>query len=359
MKKISTFGGLLLASPLLFAQSSEMAIKVFKLINEARTNPQGFYKNYREKIESYKPAYAAKLKNEKPIPAVLWDAGLEKMTKCSVEENNLNPEYNGSAEICGFSSGRGGTGTPNLSIEAFQFVCDMYTNVHDEEYTYFAIYFNNKLNKYSYVWGNTCNRKKMEFHFNEMIDSSKVDFQKLNTAAGIKYMNEAEKRMLLEINFVRAYPNIYAKIVAHYLDRKAKSWQGLYKDEYDAGLELIQELNSLSPLPVLQPKLCIYNAAKLHGEDNQRRGYSDHTGSDGRDPWDRILKQCKDLITGSENMESGLESPREALIALLIDDGITSRGHRRNILDPRWKYAACYKGYLPPYGTHWVQNFGY
>ena len=54
--------------------------------------------------------------------------------------------------------------------------------------------------------------------------------------------------MIKEINFVRQYPKVYASIIANYLSNESKSWWGLNKDEYDAGLELIDELKSMKPL---------------------------------------------------------------------------------------------------------------
>ena len=43
-----------------------------------------------------------------------------------------------------------------------------------------------------------------------------------------------------------------------------------------------------------------------------------------------------------------------------LHDEIESRGHRRTLLDPNWRYVACYKiGQVGTMPNSWVQNFGY
>ena len=119
----------------------------------------------------------------------------------------------------------------------------------------------------------------------------------------------------------------------------------------------------MPPKSILQPMQCVYDAAKAHGLDCAKRGFLDHTGSDGSAPWDRILKQCKALSHGNENLEgSGSLDPRKSVINLIIDGGISDRGHRYNLLDPSWTSVGCYliQGTAMKMGTtyNWVQNFG-
>ena len=88
---------------------------------------------------------------------------------------------------------------------------------------------------------------------------------------------------------------VYASIIAEHLAKESKSWRGLSKDDYDAGMELIDELKVMSPAQLLYPKKCVYQAAKKHGEDCKKRGYTDHTGSDGSSPFSRISKFSTDF----------------------------------------------------------------
>lgn len=45
-----------------------------------------------------------------------------------------------------------------------------------------------------------------------------------------------------------------------------------------------------------------------------------------------------------ENMSFGFSTPVETMIQLLVDDGNTNRGHRKNIFSPDFNYIGCYTG---------------
>ncbi|HBS88592.1 MAG: hypothetical protein A2W91_18300 [Bacteroidetes bacterium GWF2_38_335] len=346
-----------LISLVAFSQPAGKAKEVFDLINMAREKPSDFYTKYKEQIEKYNPKYAERLKKLKPIEKAIWDPGLVEQGRKSVENKDLNPEYKGTNTLCGSASG---SSSGTLSDDALSYVCDISNNVHDPNCLYIGLYFNKSLTGYSFNFGFRCDRIKIEYTFNERVDSSGVDFNKLNTAKNATYMSAAEKRMILEINFARAYPKVYSKIIAEYLSQQSAAWGGLSPDEYEAGMEIIAELDTMKPLTILKPSECVYKAAKLHGQDSQKRGYFAHEGSDGSMPWDRILKQCPELKSGNENgAGNSSESARVPVIELLIDDGISSRGHRYNTIDPKWVYCGCYRYEDEKYGYHWVQNYGY
>lgn len=164
-----------------------------------------------------------------------------------------------------------------------------------------------------------------------------------------------DKEMIKELNFVRQYPSIYADIISKHLAEEAKLSGGLSKAKYGASVELISELKAMKPAQLLYPKQCVYEAAKRHGEDCKKRGFTAHTGSDGSSPFERIAEACNNL-KGNENITGGKKDARALIIQLLIDDGISSRGHRYNMLDPNWKYVGCY-GYDGGSIFHYVQNF--
>ena len=133
---------------------------------------------------------------------------------------------------------------------------------------------------------------------------------------------------------------------------------------YEAGMELIDELNKQEARSILQYKECVYKAAVSHAKDCERRKIMAHEGSDGKQPWDRILKECSSLTEGNENLAGAAgENPRLPVINLLLDDGISSRGHRYNMLDAKWIYVGCtsYVMERTSYYTMlgWVQNFAY
>ncbi|HFA51135.1 MAG TPA: LysM peptidoglycan-binding domain-containing protein [Bacteroidetes bacterium] len=171
-----------------------------------------------------------------------------------------------------------------------------------------------------------------------------------------RYMKPEEIDMVNEINLVRSNPAGYVKYVEAY---KKDVAAGKAFGSVATCDELIAELKRTPPLSVLQPTECIYNAAKNHGEDQRPTGETDHVGTDGSYPWDRVRKACPNMTDGNENLVGGPSSVRKSVLLLLVDDGIPNRGHRRTLLQKDWKYVACYKiGQVGRMPNSWVQNFG-
>ncbi len=338
-------------------QSSQFCKDLLRLINEARTDPQGFLAEHKEKLERQDPSYVRFLQDAEPIPKVSWDKGLEQMAKEVVVNKALDPKYKGSQKNCGMSSG---SSIGSIYSDPIPYLCDFYTNVHNPDNIYFGSWF--QKDGYAFFWGISCEGTKFKADPVGEIDMSGVDFEKLNTGAKVDYLNELEIEMIQEINFARAYPKVYAKVVAAYLAKKSEAWGGIRHADVVAMKDLAYQLNSMEPVGILQPMKCVYNAAKKHGIDCDKRGFSDHTGSDGSHPAERILAACPDLKDGNENLVSGTGcGPRKGVIILLLDAGISSRGHRHNLLDPSWKYIGCYQydGETSPYGANvnYIQNF--
>jgi uncharacterized protein YkwD len=102
----------------------------------------------------------------------------------------------------------------------------------------------------------------------------------------------------------------------------------------------------------------VQNAAEKHGKEGKKKGSLSHQGADGSWPWDRIKREDPTLLMGGENLVGGLEAVRDSVMALLIDSGIPGRGHRKNLLNPDWKYIAChFVGQVGDMPNYWVQVF--
>ncbi len=176
--------------------------------------------------------------------------------------------------------------------------------------------------------------------------------------ASASYMKSEEALMIDEINLIRSNPKGYIPFIQEYI--KYLQTNGSFGNSIKTSVELIDELRTTAPLSTLKPKQCLYEVAKRHGEDEKRMGVSSHQGSDGSWPWDRILNGCRDLQDGNENLVGGPEDIRRAVILLLVDDGISTRGHRKALLNPAWKYVACHKvGKVGTMPNSWIQNFAY
>lgn len=214
----------------------------------------------------------------------------------------------------------------------------------------------------------------------------------LNTAKNCLYMTAVEREMIYEINRVRSNPKSYIQYLQPMLTRAKDKLESLGKgdknfsvtftsstkngkeirtvdttwhyvnvEEVKAVTTLIDELKKLKPLSVLKPDSGIYNAAKKHANDQTAHEWKlMHTGSDGSDPWDRIITFSPTMSFGNENIAGNsrkIITARDIVIQLLIDDGIPGYGHRYNLLDPAWTHVAC-KGELFKDMYWWIQNFG-
>jgi len=171
------------------------------------------------------------------------------------------------------------------------------------------------------------------------------------------YMQSEEMEMVDEINLVRSNPTAYVKHIEDYIENKIKKGLGFASEA--VARELIAELKETPSLSILKPTKCIYEAATKHGQDRLKAGSTDHQGTDGSWPWDRVTSSCPDMTDGNENLVGGPSSIREAVIILLIDDGIPNRGHRKTMLQADWEYVACFKiGQVGSMPNNWVQKYG-
>lgn len=155
-----------------------------------------------------------------------------------------------------------------------------------------------------------------------------------------------------EINRVRTNPKAYADLMSAHLE----SYRGL---EGKAAIrETIDVLRATVPLRPLEPLEALESAALDHVADQSKSGLRGHRGSDGSDPFDRVRRYLNTNGAG-ENIAYGLWNAREMVMALLIDDGIPSRGHRKNILNPSYRLIGVAAGEHPEYRIVCVMDFAY
>ncbi len=168
-------------------------------------------------------------------------------------------------------------------------------------------------------------------------------------AFDFSFMTPEEKEMIEEINRLRSNPEGYIP----FLEAYAAKYESQYRGDEDFGIavnELKEQLKNMQPLSQLRPHQALYNVAKSHGLDNKTNNKFEHIGSDGSDPFERVKRSGlknfiddKGFFAPNENLVGGENTPRESVVALLIDAGVKSRGHRKALLNPKWKYVACYK----------------
>jgi len=160
-----------------------------------------------------------------------------------------------------------------------------------------------------------------------------------------------------ELNIARQNPALYASFleetIPNYLGRVRLTRDGtrLYTHEgIRAVNEAIQFLRSAQPLPALalSPGLCL--AAADHCRE-QAGGAVGHRGSNGSDPRSRIGRYGIVSEGWAEDIAYGQRSARAIVMALIIDDGVRGRGHRKNIFNVNYNLAGAAYGPHARFGT--------
>jgi uncharacterized protein YkwD len=180
----------------------------------------------------------------------------------------------------------------------------------------------------------------------------------------VSYLSSVEQSVLDEINLARTNPSAYADILAQrrqYFQGNLLKLPGQVNRITNEGVaaldEAISVLRSTSPLPALSPSQGLSLGAKDHVNDTGSKGIVGHTGSDGSDPAQRVDRYGTVQGGWGENIDYGASTGREIVIDLIVDDGVSSRGHRANILDNSWTEAGVSVGSHAQYGTMAVIDF--
>jgi uncharacterized protein YkwD len=151
-----------------------------------------------------------------------------------------------------------------------------------------------------------------------------------------------ERGVLDELNRVRSDPQDYAagleRDLQYYhgnLFRRPGDDSALETREGTAAVrEAIRVLRQTKPMGTLLPSSGMTLGARDHVKDQAPRGLMNHKGTDGTMAWDRVSRYGDWKTKISENMTFGPSTPHDVVAALVVDDGISDRGHRKNILDP-------------------------
>jgi len=166
-----------------------------------------------------------------------------------------------------------------------------------------------------------------------------VEFTNAQTAEVLKIMNEVRTSPQSFLNG-RLLP--YLK--AHELESNsyAKS--------------LVSELEVAKPVSALQSSSVLEKLAKGHAIDMGQRGTIGHNSSNGTTFEKRVRAKIK-LGLIAENCDYGNAEPLDIVMSLLIDDGIASLGHRKNILNPTLHYVGIAIEKHKTYRVNCVMDF--
>ena len=163
-------------------------------------------------------------------------------------------------------------------------------------------------------------------------DSAPSDSERVSATAVIR-----------EINLARENPRLYATFVAES--------RPFHMIEHGRAVdEAVRFLKKARPLPPLTLSPGMSRAAADHCAE-QVEGQLGHDGSDRSSPGDRISRYGSWITTWGENISYSRKTAREVVLALIIDDGVRSRGHRKNIFNPKFNVAGAAFGPHARYRT--------
>jgi hypothetical protein len=187
----------------------------------------------------------------------------------------------------------------------------------------------------------------------------------LNTAKDASYLSQLEKQVILELNKVRSNPKRFAE---EYLEELQTTFQGKVffypgqeplktKEGIAPLIECIEELKRTMAIPLIRPAKGLTDAADELVADQQKHGGLGHIARNGSTPQKRIEKYGEWDICSAEDITYGSFEARQIVIFLLIDDGVSDRSHRKNILNPCFRFAGIAFGKHPDYLSNCVIDY--
>ncbi|MEP7237126.1 MAG: hypothetical protein ABI685_04665 [Ferruginibacter sp.] len=177
---------------------------------------------------------------------------------------------------------------------------------------------------------------------------NEVKYNACNTAANATYMSKKEKDVIYILNLIRTNPALFANTVLK--KYPALSGNGYLADDEYYFKSLVDTLLTLPAKQMLYPDNDCFISAKAHAYQSGITGYVGHE----RKSNDSKLKKHY----FGECCEYGHNAPLDIILALLIDEGIPSLGHRIVCLSDYAKLGVSLQPHKR-YGTNTVLDFYY
>jgi uncharacterized protein YkwD len=175
---------------------------------------------------------------------------------------------------------------------------------------------------------------------------------------------ERDKEIVYRINYVREHPAEYAfhleDLIEQFHGRMRKLPDGVFletKEGAAAVEEAAKALRRTKPLPPIQWDPCLSESSFAHVLDTGPKGLVGHNSSNGKDFVTRIRRFQTGFRTVGENISYGSKTAEDVVRDLIIDDGVPSRGHRKNILAAGFDSAGAACGPHKQYGVMCVIDF--
>jgi uncharacterized protein YkwD len=169
--------------------------------------------------------------------------------------------------------------------------------------------------------------------------------------------------VIREMNLARQNPALYATFVQQLRSSMNGNTMVLpgrtrirTKEGTAAVDEAIRFLQSAQPLPPLMVSRGMSHAAADHCADQAGGGFG-HEGRDRSHAGERIARYGTVAGGWGENISYGKSSARDVVLALIIDDGLRERKHRKNIFNPSFNVAGAAFGRHARFGTVCSMDF--
>jgi uncharacterized protein YkwD len=155
----------------------------------------------------------------------------------------------------------------------------------------------------------------------------KPTLQQANTAQNEHYLTEEEKKTILLMNLARMNGQLFAQtILKPYLAEQT------FDKKYTQSL--LQDLNKLKPLSPLLPDEFLYQLSKNHAVEMGKKNTEPHQGVEKR-----FEKMRPSYNRYAENCDFYNHTALNIVMSLLIDEHVSSLGHRKNILQPNHSHV--------------------
>lgn len=166
-----------------------------------------------------------------------------------------------------------------------------------------------------------------------------------------------------EMNLARQNPALYATFLQQVRTRMSGNLLILpgrtpirMKEGAAAVDEAIRFLQNAQPLAPLTLSRGMSRAAADHCAEQAGGGFG-HEGRDRSHAGQRIARYGNLSGGWGENISYGKASARDVVLALIIDDGLPARKHRKNIFNPNFNYAGAAFGPHARFGTMCNMDF--
>lgn len=164
-------------------------------------------------------------------------------------------------------------------------------------------------------------------------------------------LTNVSREVLDEINAARQDPQQFIAYLEDYRKRfsgsRIRDSDGRFKmtaEGVAAVDEAIAFLRNLAPIKPLQMAQGLIQSADLQLRDLIVNPALGHTGADGSSFDERIKRFGTAGGAFGENIAFGRNNAREILLLWIVDDGISSRLHRLNLFNPKFKNAGVAYG---------------